>query len=117
MCRSRRRSARLRYVRALAAMLTSHELRKAGKIGAIGISECSADTLRKAAKLCELSALQVEYSAWATHIERDGTLAAARELGIPVFGYSPIGRGLLSGTFKTAEEATSGPCVAFTSPC
>ncbi|KAF8521680.1 Aldo/keto reductase [Gautieria morchelliformis] len=80
------------------------ELRKAGKFKYIGISEPNAETLRKAAKVARISALQVEYSPWTTDIERNGVLATARELGIPVVAYSPLGRGFLTGRYKTLAE-------------
>lgn len=86
---------------------TLEELRKAGKVKAIGISECSPETLRRAAKVCKLSALQYEYSLWNHDLETNGVLEAARENGLTIFGYSPIGRGLLSGQFKTREEAVA----------
>ncbi|KAI5120102.1 hypothetical protein M0805_001258 [Coniferiporia weirii] len=75
---------------------TLEELRKAGKFKHIGISEPSAETLRKAAKIAKISALQIEYSPWTTDIERNGVLQAARELGIPIVAYSPLGRGFLT---------------------
>ncbi|KAF8578371.1 Aldo/keto reductase [Ramaria rubella] len=80
------------------------ELRKAGKFKYIGISEPSAETLRKAAKIAKISALQVEYSPWTTDIERNGVLAAARELGITIVAYSPLGRGFLTGRYQSPDD-------------
>ncbi|KAL5499030.1 hypothetical protein ACEPAH_1548 [Sanghuangporus vaninii] len=82
---------------------TLEELRKEGKIKFIGISEPSAETLRKAAKIAKIDALQIEYSPWTTDIEKNGILQTARELGIPVVAYSPLGRGFLTGRFKSPE--------------
>lgn len=83
---------------------TLEELRKEGKFKYIGISECNADTLRKAAKIAKISALQIEYSPWTTDIERNGTLQAARELNIPIIAYSPLGRGFLTGQLKSPDD-------------
>jgi len=83
---------------------TLAELRDAGKFKYIGMSECSAETLRKAAKITTIDALQIEYSPWTTDIERNGILEAARELKIPIVAYSPLGRGFLTGRYKTFED-------------
>lgn len=83
---------------------TLEELRKQGKFKYIGISEPSADTLRRAAKVAKISALQVEYSPWTTDIERNGVLKASRELGVTIVAYSPLGRGFLTGSLKTPED-------------
>jgi len=80
------------------------ELRKAGKFKYIGISEPNAESLKKAAKVAKISALQVEYSPWTTDIERNGVLATARELGITIIAYSPLGRGFLTGRYKTFDD-------------
>jgi len=83
---------------------TLEELRKEGKFKYIGISECSAETLRKANSIARISALQIEYSPWTTDIERNGILSTARELGIPIVAYSPLGRGFLTGSYQTSED-------------
>jgi len=80
------------------------ELRKAGKFKYIGISEPSANSLRKAAKVAKISALQIEYSPWTTDIERNGVLETARELGITIIAYSPLGRGFLTGRYKSPDD-------------
>ncbi len=75
-----------------------------GKIGAVGVSEASADTIRRADKALRtatagahgLAAVQTEYSLMTRHIEQDGVDAACRELGILLVAYSPICRGLLA---------------------
>ncbi|KAI9293163.1 aldo/keto reductase [Neoconidiobolus thromboides FSU 785] len=73
------------------------ELIKKGKIKYLGLSECSAETLRKAYKIHPIAAVQVEYSPWETFIEKNGLLEACRELGVTVIAYSPLGRGFLTG--------------------
>lgn len=68
---------------------------KAGKIGGISLSEVSAASIRKAAKVAKISAVEVEVSLWATDIFDNGIAETCAELGIPIFAYSPIGRGFL----------------------
>jgi aryl-alcohol dehydrogenase-like predicted oxidoreductase len=75
------------------------ELVKAGKIGAIGISEMSADTLRRAAAVHPIAAIQNEYSLWTRNPEL-GTLQAAKELGTAYVAFSPVGRGVLAGGLR-----------------
>ena len=79
------------------------ELVKAGKIGHIGLSEPSADSLRKAHRVHPVTAVQSEYSLWSRDPE-DGVLQACRELGIGFVAYSPLGRGFLTGRFKSIED-------------
>jgi len=80
------------------------ELKKAGKIRHIGLSECSGETLRKACKVEHVDAVQIEYSPWTLDIETNGFLEAARELGVAIVAYSPLGRGFLTGRYKTIED-------------
>ncbi|TWP52985.1 aldo/keto reductase [Lentzea tibetensis] len=75
------------------------ELVAAGKIRHIGLSEVNADTLRRAHAVHPVAALQSEYSLWERGLEAK-TLPTARELGIAVVPYSPVGRGFLSGAIK-----------------
>lgn len=79
------------------------ELVRAGKIRHIGLSEASAHTLRRASKVHRITALQTEYSLW-TRDPEDEVLAACRELGIGFVAYSPLGRGFLTGQFKSPED-------------
>ena len=67
----------------------------------LGLSECSAATLRRAHAVHPISALQVEYSPFTLDIEDEkvGLMQAARELGVTIIAYSPLGRGLLTGRF------------------
>ena len=70
------------------------QLQIAGKIGAIGLCETSAATLRRARKEAQITMLQSEYSLFSRDIEKE-VLAACRELAVGVLAYSPLGRGLL----------------------
>jgi aryl-alcohol dehydrogenase-like predicted oxidoreductase len=74
-----------------------------GKIRGIGLSEVNADTLRKAHSIYPITALQSEYSLWSRDPE-DGVLQTCRELGIAFVAYSPLGRGFLTGQYKTIED-------------
>ena len=76
---------------------------KAGKIKGIGLSECSAATLRRAHAVHPISAVQSEYSLWSREPE-DGVLAVCKELGIAFVPYSPLGRGFLTGQIKRYED-------------
>jgi aryl-alcohol dehydrogenase-like predicted oxidoreductase len=67
-----------------------------GKISSVGISEATADALRRAHATHPIAALQSEYSLWTREIE-DEILPTARELGIGFVAYSPLGRGFLAG--------------------
>lgn len=60
------------------------ELVKEGKVRYLGLSECSADELRRAYKVHPITAVQMEYSPWTLDIEQNGLLEAARELGVAV---------------------------------
>ena len=75
-----------------------------GKIRYIGLSEASADTLRRATKVHPITALQSEYSLWTRDIEENDVLKTARELGVGLVPYSPLGRGFLSGEIKKPED-------------
>ncbi len=75
-----------------------------GKIKYIGLSEASAETLRRASKIHPITALQSEYSIWTRDVEDNDVLAACRELNIGFVAYSPLGRGFLSGQFKKFED-------------
>ncbi|OSD02680.1 Aldo/keto reductase [Trametes coccinea BRFM310] len=83
---------------------------KAGKVKYIGLSEVSEKTLRRAHAVHPISALQVEYSPFTLDIEdpKVGLLKAARELGIAIIAYSPLGRGLITGRYKGPEDFEEG---------
>jgi aryl-alcohol dehydrogenase-like predicted oxidoreductase len=79
------------------------QLVKAGKVGYLGLSEASGNTLRRASKVHPISALQSEYSLWTRDAESD-SLAACRELGIGFVAYSPLGRGFLTGAIQSLDQ-------------
>lgn len=79
------------------------ELVKQGKVRALGLSEASPESLRRAARVHPIAALQTEYSLW-TRDPEDGLLATCRELGIGFVAYSPLGRGFLTGQIRRFED-------------
>jgi aryl-alcohol dehydrogenase-like predicted oxidoreductase len=79
------------------------DLVRAGKIRYLGLSEAGSATLRRAAAVHPISALQSEYSLW-TRDPEDGVLATCRELGIGFVPYSPLGRGFLTGEIRRFED-------------
>ncbi len=79
------------------------ELVKQGKVKYLGMSEASPQTLRRAQKIHPISALQTEYSLWSRDPEKE-ILSTCRGLGIGLVAYSPLGRGFLTGRFKTASD-------------
>jgi aryl-alcohol dehydrogenase-like predicted oxidoreductase len=79
------------------------ELVKEGKVRHLGLSEASANTLRRAVKVHPITALQSEYSLWTRDPEQE-ILKTCRELGIGFVAYSPLGRGFLAGRFKKFED-------------
>jgi aryl-alcohol dehydrogenase-like predicted oxidoreductase len=80
------------------------ELVQAGKVRYLGISEASAETIRRANAVHRITALQSEYSLFSRDIEDHGNLAVMRELGIALVAYSPLGRGFLSGTIRSIDQ-------------
>ena len=80
------------------------ELVKAGKVRYLGLSEASAATIRTAHAVHPIAALQSEYSLFSRDIEDSGVLATIRELGIALVPYSPLGRGMLSGTIRSIDD-------------
>jgi aryl-alcohol dehydrogenase-like predicted oxidoreductase len=80
---------------------------KSGKVRAIGLSEVSADTLRKAHAVHPIAAVQLEYSIFTREVE-DAVLPACRELGVTLVAYAPLGRGMLTGSFGQGREKSEG---------
>jgi len=79
------------------------DLVREGKVRFIGLSEAGAQTIRRAHAVHPVSALQSEYSLWTRDPEGE-ILATCRELGIGLVAYSPLGRGFLTGRFRTPED-------------
>ena len=80
------------------------ELVTAGKVKKLGISEASAETIRKAHSVHPVTALQTEYSLWSRDIEKNNVLATINELGIGLVAYAPLGRGFLTGQIKNPTD-------------
>lgn len=72
---------------------TLAEYIKEGKLGGISLSECSADSIRRAAKIHNIGAVEVEFSMFSLDILENGVTKACAELDIPVIAYSPLRRG------------------------
>ncbi|MEU3245311.1 aldo/keto reductase [Streptomyces sp. NPDC006875] len=79
------------------------ELVQAGKVRHLGVCEASAATIRRAHAVHPLAAVQTEYSLSTRDVEANGVLATVRELGIGFVGYSPLGRGLLTGRIRSLD--------------
>ncbi|CCM02342.1 uncharacterized protein FIBRA_04436 [Fibroporia radiculosa] len=82
------------------------EFIKEGKLDHIGMSECSAATLRRAHAVHPITAVEIEVSPWSYEEETKKVIATAGELGISVIAYSPLGRGFLTGTIKSLDDLT-----------
>lgn len=113
------------------------ELKNEGKIHYLGLSECSETTLRRAlvtifrvtvsknpilliltewlyrCKVHHISAVQIEYNPFSLDIEQNGLLEACRELGVAVVCYSPLGRGFLTGQFRSPDDFPEGDIRRF----
>jgi aryl-alcohol dehydrogenase-like predicted oxidoreductase len=79
------------------------ELVAAGKVRYLGLSEAAPETIRRAHAVHPITALQTEYSLWSRDPE-DAILPTVRELGIGFVAYSPLGRGFLTGRFRSADD-------------
>ena len=79
------------------------ELVAAGKVRHLGLSEASVDTIRRAAAVHPIAALQSEWSLWSRDIE-DEVVPACRELGIGIVPFSPLGRGFLTGRINSVDD-------------
>lgn len=79
------------------------ELVEEGKVRYLGLSEASAETMRRANEVHPITALQTEYSLWSRDVE-DKILPACRELGISFVAYSPLGRGFLTGSITEFDD-------------
>jgi aryl-alcohol dehydrogenase-like predicted oxidoreductase len=83
------------------------ELVQEGKVRFLGLSEAAPETIRRAHQVHPISALQTEYSLWTRDVE-NRILPTTRELGIGFVAYSPLGRGFLSGRFRSPEDLPEG---------
>ena len=83
------------------------ELVAEGKVRYIGLSEASAETIRRAHTVHPITAVQTEYSLWTRDIEQD-VMPTLQELGIGLVPYSPLGRGFLTGRFSSPDELDEG---------
>ncbi len=86
---------------------TLADLVKEGKVRYIGLSEADEETIRRAHKVHPITALQGEYSLWTRDLD-DQVLPALKELGIGLVAYSPLGRGFLTGAFKSRDDFAEG---------
>jgi len=88
------------------------DLVREGKVRFLGLSEAATQTIRRAHAVHPIAALQTEYSLWSREVEEE-ILPTCRELGVGFVAYSPLGRGFLTGNFKTAEEVPEGDTRRF----
>ena len=79
------------------------ELVSAGKVRYLGLSEVTAETLRRAAAVAPIAALQSEYSLFTRDVEENGVLAEIRALGVALVAYAPLGRGILTGRVRSTD--------------
>jgi aryl-alcohol dehydrogenase-like predicted oxidoreductase len=80
------------------------DLVKAGKVRYLGLSEAGGANVRRAYAVHPIAALQNEWSLWSRDLEENGQLATARELGVSVVAYSPLGRGFLTGAIASPDD-------------
>jgi len=83
------------------------ELVASGKVGHLGLSEAGAATIRRAEAVHPITALQTEYSLWTRDVEAE-ILPTVRELGIGFVAYSPLGRGFLTGAYRSTADLPDG---------
>jgi aryl-alcohol dehydrogenase-like predicted oxidoreductase len=91
------------------------ELVRAGKVRHLGLSEVTADELRAAAAVHRIAAVQSEWSIWSRDVERQ-VVPTAAELGVGFVPYSPLGRGFLTGTIRSAADLSSTSDFRHTMP-
>ncbi|CZT20915.1 probable aldo-keto reductase (AKR13), puatative [Ramularia collo-cygni] len=91
------------------------KLKQEGKIKYLGLSECDADSLRRACSVEHIDALQIEYSPFSLDIEQPsiGLRKVAKELGVAIVAYSPIGRGMLGGQIRSPADFKEGDFRTF----
>ena len=91
------------------------ELVRAGKVRHLGLSEATADELRAAVAVHPIAAVQSEWSIWSRDVERQ-VVPTAAELGVGFVPYSPLGRGFLTGTIRSAADLSSPSDFRHTMP-
>lgn len=79
-----------------------------GKFDFIGLSECHANTVKRASSIAPIAAVEIEVSPWSYTQETKDVIATCKELDIAVVGYSPLGRGFLTGQIKKPEDFEEG---------
>ncbi|KAG7146411.1 Pyridoxal reductase like protein [Verticillium longisporum] len=79
-----------------------------GRIGGVSVSEVSANTIRRAAKVTKISSVEIELSLWETDALTNGITDVCAELDIPIVAYSPLGRGLLTGAIRSPADIPDG---------
>ncbi|KAL2130831.1 hypothetical protein VTI74DRAFT_5874 [Chaetomium olivicolor] len=84
------------------------DLVAAGGIGGIQLSEVGSATIRRAAAVARIDAVEEEASLWSTEIFRNGVAATCDELGIPILAHTPLGAGMLTGRLKTLNDLPPG---------
>ncbi|MCJ1315141.1 Aldo-keto reductase str7 [Xylographa vitiligo] len=86
------------------------ELVKEGKVKYLGLSECSSESLRRAYKVHPIQAVQIEYSPFTIDIEdpKIGLMETCKELGVAIVAYSPLGRGFITGQYKSPDDFEDG---------
>ncbi|GBF64411.1 pyridoxal reductase [Trichophyton mentagrophytes] len=89
----------------MAALL---KMRDEGLIGGIGLSEVRAETIRRAARVAPIAAVEIELSLWSTGATNNGVLETCKEFNIPVIAYSPLGRGFLTGKIQSPDDLPDG---------
>jgi aryl-alcohol dehydrogenase-like predicted oxidoreductase len=87
---------------------TLADLVKAGKTRYVGLSEAAGETLKRANAVHPMTSLQMEYSLFSREAEEKGNLAACRTLGAAFMAYAPLGRGLLTGQFRSETDLPAG---------
>lgn len=89
------------------------ELQDAGKVKYLGLSEVSAETIRRACKVAHIDAVQLEFSPFSMEPEEEGILEVCRELGVAIVAYSPLGRGFLTGSIRSPKDFEEGDFRTF----
>lgn len=84
------------------------ELQDEGKIGAVGLSEVRAETIRRASAVTQIKYSEIEFSLWSTEMLTNGVAAAAKECGVSLLTYAPLGYGFLTGAVKKLEDIPKG---------